>query len=130
MSLLLSGVCTGACKEGTACRPGSPLTALPSFFFVCFDSCIYQGGGYPVKKKQCLPSWDILHGLTHLRSRQNGRDLADDAFKRFFLNENGRISVEISLKFVPTCPINNIPALDQMVRLPTHICVTRSASMS
>ena len=74
-------------------------------------------------------------------SRQNGRHLADDAFKRIFLNENVRISVKIPLKFVPTCPINNIPALVQimawrrwgdkplselmMVRLPTHICVTR-----
>ena len=58
-----------------------------------------------------------------------------------FLNENVIISIKISLKFVPKGPINNIPALVQMmawyrlgdkplsepmmVRLPTHICVTR-----
>ena len=58
----------------------------------------------------------------------------------FFVNENARISIEISLKLVPKGPINNIPALVQimawrrpgdkplsepmMVRLPTHICVT------
>ena len=76
-----------------------------------------------------------------LRPRQNGRHFADDTFKRIFLNENVRISIKISLKFVPTGPINNIPALVQimawrqpgdkplsepmMVRLPTHICVTR-----
>ena len=76
-----------------------------------------------------------------LRPRQNGRRFADDTFKRIFLNENVRISIKISLKFVPKGPINNNPALVQimawrrpgdkplsesmLVRLPTHICVTR-----
>ena len=76
-----------------------------------------------------------------LRPRQNGRHFADDTFKRILLNENVWISINISLKFVPQDPINNIPALVQimawsrrgdkplsgpmMVRLPTHICVTR-----
>ena len=76
-----------------------------------------------------------------LRPRQNGRHFADDIFKRIFLNENMWISIKISLKFVPKGPINNIPALVQimawrrpgdkslsepmMIRLPTHICVTR-----
>ena len=75
-----------------------------------------------------------------LRPRQNGRRFADDTFKRIFLNENVRTSIEISLKFVPKGPINNIPALVQimgwrrsgdkplseplMVSLLTHICVT------
>ena len=35
----------------------------------------------------------------------------DDNFKGIFLNENVWIVIEISLKFVPKCPINNIPAL-------------------
>ena len=76
-----------------------------------------------------------------LRSRQNGRHFADDIFKRIFFNENVWISIKISLKFVPKGPINNIPALVQImawrrpgdkplsepmtVSLPTHICVTR-----
>ena len=76
-----------------------------------------------------------------LRPRQNGRHFADDTFKRIFMNENVRISINISLKCVPKCLINNIPALVQimawrwpgnkplsepmMVSLPTHICVTR-----
>ena len=76
-----------------------------------------------------------------LRPRQNGRHFADDTFKCIFLNENVWIPIKISLKFVPQGPINNIPALVQimawrrpgdkplsepmMVRLPTHICVTR-----
>ena len=46
-----------------------------------------------------------------LRPRQNGRRFADDTFKRIFLNENVRISIKISLKFVPKGPINNNPAL-------------------
>ena len=76
-----------------------------------------------------------------MRPRQNGRHFPDDIFKRIFLNENVWISLKISLKFVPKGPINNIPALVQimawrqpgdkplseamMVSLLTHICVTR-----
>ena len=76
-----------------------------------------------------------------LRPRQNGRLFADDTFKCIFLNENNRISSEISLKFVPKGPINSIPALVEimawrrpgdkplsepmMVSLLTHIYVTR-----
>ena len=81
------------------------------------------------------------HLLNTLRPRQNGRHFADDTFKRIFMNENFRISINISLKFVPKGLINNIPALVQimawrrpgdkplsepmMVNLLTHICVTR-----
>ena len=62
-------------------------------------------------------------------------------FKWIFLNENVWILIEVSLKFVPKGPINNIPALIQimawrrlgdkplyepmMVSLLTHIYVTR-----
>ena len=76
-----------------------------------------------------------------LRPRQNGRRFADDVFKCIFLNENAWILLKISLKFVPKVPINNMPALVQilawrrsgdkplsepmMVNLLTHICVTR-----
>ena len=35
-----------------------------------------------------------------LRPRQNGRRFADDTFKPIFLNENVKISIKISLKFV------------------------------
>ena len=81
------------------------------------------------------------HLLNTLRPRRNGQHSADDIFKRIFFNENVLISLNISLKFVPKGPINNIPALVQimawrrpgdkplsepvMVGLPTHICVTR-----
>ena len=53
--------------------------------------------------------------INTLRPRQNGRLFADDTFKPIFVNENGRILIEISLKFVPKGPINNIPALVQIM---------------
>ena len=75
-----------------------------------------------------------------LRTRQNGRRFLDSIFKCIFLNENVWISIKVSLQFIPKGPINNIPALVQimawcrvgakplsetmMVILPAHICVT------
>ena len=50
-----------------------------------------------------------------LRPRQNGRHFADDTFKRIFLKETVEISIKISMKFVPKGPINNIPALVQIM---------------
>ena len=50
-----------------------------------------------------------------LKPRQNGRRFADGTFKRIFLNENIRISIKISLKFVPKSLINNNPALVQIM---------------
>ena len=52
--------------------------------------------------------------LNTLRPRQNRQHFADDTFKRNFLNENVWISINISLKFVPKVPINNILALVQI----------------
>ena len=93
-----------------------------------------------------LTLWNIIlilqdQRVNTLRPRQNGRRFADDTFKHIFLNENVRISIKISLKFVPKGPINNNPSLVQimawrrsgdkplsepmMVSLLTHICVTR-----
>ena len=75
--------------------------------------------------------------INTLRPRQNGCHFADNIFKCIFLNEN----VWISLKFVPKGPINNIPAMVQImvwrcpgnkllsepmvVNLLTHICIVR-----
>ena len=77
------------------------------------------------------PDW-----FNKLRPRQMA-----DIFKLIFLNENLLILIKISLKFVPKSPIDNFPALFQimawrrpgdkplseamMVSLLTHICVTR-----
>ena len=48
-------------------------------------------------------------------SGQNDRHFTDVTFKHIFLDENGRIVIKISLKFVPKGPINNIPALVQIM---------------
>ena len=58
--------------------------------------------------------WQCI-SLNTLRPRQNGRQCADDNFKRMFLNESVRITIKISLEFVPKGRINNIPALVQIM---------------
>ena len=76
-----------------------------------------------------------------LKPRRNYRHFPDGILIGLFLNKNLWISIKISLKFVPMGPINNIPALIQimawrqsgdkplsepmLVSLLTHICVTR-----
>ena len=78
--------------------------------------------------------------LTHW-GRDKMATILHDIFKCIFLNENIWISTGISLIFVPTGPICNIPALIQImawrlsgdkplpepmtVILLTHICITR-----
>ena len=63
------------------------------------------------------PIWEFSVGipLNTLRPRQNGRHFADDIFKGIFMNENVWIPIKISLKFVPKSPINDIPALVQIM---------------
>ena len=87
-------------------------------------------------------NWNPISTLVNtLRPRQNGRHFPDYIFTCIFVNENVKTFSKISLKFVPKGPINNIPALVQimawrrpgdkslseqmLVSLPTHICVTR-----
>ena len=53
--------------------------------------------------------------INTLRLRQDGRHFADDIFKRIFPNENVWISIDISLKFIPKGPIDNIPAMVQVM---------------
>ena len=81
-----------------------------------------------------------LHWVNTSRPRQDGHHFPDDIFK-CVLNENLQIFIKMSLTFVPKGPINNIPALVQimawrrsgdkplseprMVSLLTQICVAR-----
>ena len=76
-----------------------------------------------------------------LRPRQDGRHFADDIFTCIFVNENCCILITFSLKYIRKGPMDNNPALVQimawrrsgekplsepmMVSLLTHICVTR-----
>ena len=97
---------------------------------------------YPIQMSHSsLLLWKPTY-LNTLRPRQNDRHFPDDIFKRIFLNENVRILIWFSLKFVPKCPINNIPTLfhitawrrpsnkplsePMVVSLLTHVYVTRS----
>ena len=88
-----------------------------------------------------LIKW-VVHTLRPQKNgSQYGPHFPNDIFKRIFMNENIWILIKFSLKFVPKGPINNIPALVQimawrrpsskplsepmMVSLLTHICVTQ-----
>ena len=104
-----------------------------------FSHIVFRLWGYkPTINKEILGCQPLL---THW-----GRDkmvvISQTTFSNSFsLNENVRIPIKISLKFVPKCSINNIPSLVQimawrrsgdkplsepmMVSLPTHMCVTR-----
>ena len=95
----------------------------------------------PPYKSSVLRGSIFIDILNTLRPGQDGCQFPDDIFKYIFLNENTWISIAISLKFVLSGPINNIPALVQIMAwrrpgdkplsepmilsLPTHICVTR-----
>ena len=96
--------------------------------------------------KNTMLSWIFMQHssmffINTLRPIQNGRQIPDDIFKYIFLNENVSISITISLKFAPKGPIENIPALVEimawhcpgdkplsepmMVCVLMHICITR-----
>ena len=93
----------------------------------------------------CAPFWQPICScskplLTHWSQIKNVCHFTYDIFIHIFLNENIWISIKISMMFIPKGPINNIPALVQimaccrpggkalsepmMVGLPTHICIT------
>ena len=112
---------------------------LAAIFKCIFISIKLQCGSISLfLKVRCTITQPLFNTL---RPRQNGRHFPDDIFKCIFLNESVWISINISLMFVLGGPINDIPALLQvmawcrpgdkplsepmMVRLPTHICVTR-----
>ena len=92
-----------------------------------------------------MPGWLIVAAtllyVNTWRPRQDGRHFPEDIFICIFLNENVSILIKISLNFISNGPINNIPALVQimawcqagdkslsepiMVNLLMHICDTR-----
>ena len=117
------------------------LTYLP---FICVFADISWWSVFMIIAVTCKSRPHItsqLNFVNTLRPRQDGRHFRDDIFKCIFFNENARISLKKSLKFVPTVRINNIPALFQImvwrrscdkplsepivVDFLTHMCVTR-----
>ena len=125
-------------KESKKKKLRKYITALPCCRTTVAIS-VFLNGHCLMKTR--VSSFEDVPAINTLRPRQNGRRFADDTFRRIFLNDNVRISIKISLKFVPKGPINNNPALVQimawrrsgdnplsepvMVSLLTHICVTR-----
>ena len=104
----------------------------------------YLIGWVQAQNQHCIYIYICInrpHFVNTLRLRKNGRHFPDYIFKCIFLDENVWISIKISLKFVPKGPINNIPALVQMMACPRscdkplsqpmmvnllmHICVTQ-----
>ena len=69
-----------------------------------------QGRLRPSNNQNLIGSTAITLG-----ERQNRRNVEDNIFKRIFLNGNCCVFIEISLRFVPKGPINNIPAFVQMM---------------
>ena len=74
--------------------------------------------------KESIPEALFLHAkrpgssfrhFTHLPLDKMAAVLADVIFKCIFLNENDRILIRISLKFVPRCLVDNKPALVQVM---------------
>ena len=57
----------------------------------------------------------FFYVVKRLGLRRDGRHLSDGSFKCIFLNETVLISIKISLKFITNGPIDNIPALVQIM---------------
>ena len=139
MPPLLSAVAAPA--AGSFSREDGNLTVGNWTAIPCMDGVIRLSGSLSARITR--PVWSAINvpNVNTLRPRQNGRHFPDDTFKCIFMNENVRISINISLKFVSKGLINNIPALvhimawrrpgdkplsgPMMVNLLTPICVTR-----
>ena len=91
------------------------LNKVQTFFSTMFE----QEPGLTVNTSVCC--WSInfnrlfLSISNILMLRQNGRHFPEDIFQCIFLTENVWLSIKIELKFVPRGPINNIPALVQIM---------------
>ena len=64
------------------------------------------------RNKQAAMNESILNTI---RQRQYGRHFAEDIFKYIILNENVWMLIQVLLNFIPKGPINNIPALSQIM---------------
>ena len=84
---------------------------MPTFnFWATLPVCILIGK-YEMPYKLSDPQIG-RYDFNTLKLRQNVRRFVDDIFKCIFLKENVRIPIK---KFVPKGPINNIPALVQIM---------------
>ena len=71
-------------------------------------------GSFFTANTQNIIHWIMFQNYIFTITKK-GHHFADDTFKRILMNENIRISIKISLKFLPKGPINNIQALVQVM---------------
>ena len=65
---------------------------------------------------KCMSTKQLIATINNSSSPgQNGRYFGRRQFQMHFLNENDRIPIRISLNFVPRSPIDNNPALVQVM---------------
>ena len=141
----LSSWHTGTLSLLAICGGNPPVTSLkPSDAeHLCFLSCyvVSQQAVEQTSTGYSRPNDVHIDGFYTLRPRQDGCHFADDISTSILLNENGCILITFSLKYVRKGPIENNPALVQimawrrsddkplsepmMVSLFTYICVTR-----
>ena len=98
------------CITGPVCGWHQPVTDKASqcrVVFVPLQS--------PDKNFRVMAPWLNPHPLTHLPLHKMAEILADDIFNCIFLNENDRIPIQISLRYVPRSPIDNKSALVQVM---------------
>ena len=94
-----------------------------SFMLTFFSYCSrHFTGAWAALLVNCVSNlrmiWRLWHPiLTNWVWDNMAANFVDNIFKCIFLNENARISIKISLKFVPQGPINNIPTLVQTMSL-------------
>ena len=121
------------------------LICSPTLYPISLNHCLKLKAKMSVCIHNFISNYLLIYAINStlvntLRPRQNGRHVPDNIFKYIFLNENVWTSIKIPMKFVPKGPINNIPALFQimawcrpgdkplsetmMVTLLTHICIT------
>ena len=98
-------------KENTMCCVC--LSSLVDHFYIWLPLAL-PGLGYHSQRLRLHQSTQDFHFNT-LRSRQNGHHFTDNILKCISLNENIWIYIKTTLKFVPKGPINNIPALFQIM---------------
>ena len=108
----------GSCNGLSPVRRQSIIWTNADLLLICplgtnFNEIWIQVLIFPFKKMRLKISsakWHPFYPggwVNTLRSRQNGRNFADDTFKRIFLNENVRIPIKISLKLIPKGPTNS-----------------------
>ena len=101
-------------KPSICCQPTIVIFEYSFIATITFSLC-YPFVGQAVTQWQQVMDCNNTAILTHLPLDKMDAILADDNFKCIFLNENDRIPIRISLKFVPRSPIDNIPALVQIM---------------